>query len=154
MHHSLSTQNPWQELIERPHSPSRGDVMHLEPAPNTSDPFHKQGTGGWPGWAPGMTTKLFERTGANRGRPGEANQTHQIVSQKQLCHWLQWFTGYNDTLETGQWRMLFISVFWLVHHQAYRPIPSMITFHLNLFYIHVHIHVLYVIHMWTLHANE
>ena len=35
--------------------------MHLGPAP--SDPFHKQGTGGLPGWAPGMTLKLFERTG-------------------------------------------------------------------------------------------
>ena len=47
------------------HSPSRGDVMHLGPAPN--DPLHKQGTGGWPGWAPEMASKLLERAG---GRPG------------------------------------------------------------------------------------
>ena len=32
-----------------------------------SDPFHKQGIWGWPRWAPGMTSKLFELTG---GRPG------------------------------------------------------------------------------------
>ena len=36
-----------------------------------------RGTWGWPGWAPGITSKLFERNGADRGRPGEAiNRTH------------------------------------------------------------------------------
>ena len=39
--------SPRQELIERSHSPSRGDVMHLRSPP--SDPFHKQGTLGRPG---------------------------------------------------------------------------------------------------------
>ena len=65
----LTRVSPWQELIERSHSPSRGDGMHLRSPP--SDPLHKQGTGGWPGWAP---SKLFERTGADRGRPREAKR--------------------------------------------------------------------------------
>ena len=63
--------SPWQELIERLHPPSSGDAMHLGSPP--SDPLHKQGTGGWPGWAP---SKLFERTGADQGRPREAKRTH------------------------------------------------------------------------------
>ena len=33
------------ESLSNEHSPSRGDVVHLGPAP--SDPFHKQGTWGW-----------------------------------------------------------------------------------------------------------
>ena len=36
--------SPWQELIERSLTASRGDVIHLGPAP--SDLFHKQGTWG------------------------------------------------------------------------------------------------------------
>ena len=43
--------------------------MHLELAPG--DPFHKQGTWGWPEWAPGITSKLFEQTGGRSGRPGK-----------------------------------------------------------------------------------
>ena len=46
-----------------------------------SDPLHKQGTGSWSGWAPGRTTKLFECTGADRGRPREANWTHHLCAQ-------------------------------------------------------------------------
>ena len=65
--------SPGQELIERSHSLSRGDGMHLRSPP--SDPLHKQGTGGWPRWAP---SKLFERTGADRGRPREAKRTHPL----------------------------------------------------------------------------
>ena len=45
-----------------------------------SYPSRKQWTGGWPGWGPGMTSKLFERRGADRGRHGEANPTAPIVS--------------------------------------------------------------------------
>ena len=66
----LTQVSPWQELMERSHSPSRGDGMHLRSPP--SDPLHKQGTRGWPGWA---RSKLFERTRADRGRPREANRT-------------------------------------------------------------------------------
>ena len=59
---------PWQELIERSHSPSRGDGMHHR-SPR-SDPLHKQGTSGWPGWAP---SKLFEpgQTGVDPGKLNE-----------------------------------------------------------------------------------
>ena len=69
----LTGVSPWQKLIKWSHSPSCGDAMHLRSPP--SDPFHKQGTGGWPGWAP---SKLFERTGADQGRPREAKRTHPI----------------------------------------------------------------------------
>ena len=54
---------PWQELIERSHSPSRDDAMRLRPAP--SDPFHKQGTGGWPGVSPWNDVKYIRM---NRGQ--------------------------------------------------------------------------------------
>ena len=42
---------------------TRSDVMYLGLAP--SDPFHKQGTWGLLGWAPGMTSKLLEHTGVD-----------------------------------------------------------------------------------------
>ena len=74
--------SPKQELIERSHSPSRGDVMHLRPAP--CDPLHKPGTGGWPGWAPGMTSKLFERTG---GGPGSTQGSYRTHPLSPVCGW-------------------------------------------------------------------
>jgi hypothetical protein len=61
-------------LISFPVSPSRGDVMHLGPA--QSDPLHKQGTGDWPGWAHGITSKLFERTGGRPGSTQGRKRTH------------------------------------------------------------------------------
>ena len=68
--------SPWQELIEWSQSPSRGDGMHLRSSP--SGPLHKQSTGGWPGWVPGMTSKLFERTGGRPGPPREADRSHPM----------------------------------------------------------------------------
>ena len=51
--------SPWQELIERSLTLS---WWSRAPRSSQSDPFHKQGTWGWPGWAPRMTSKLFEWT--------------------------------------------------------------------------------------------
>ena len=78
----LTRVSPWQELTEQSHSPSCGDGMHLRSPP--SDPLHKQGTGGWPGWAP---SKLFERTGADRGRPREAKRMHPLITFGHCLHW-------------------------------------------------------------------
>ena len=53
------------------------DVVYLGPAP--SDPLHKQGTGGWPGWAPGMTSKAIYRNapGQTEDDPGKLNERTQ-----------------------------------------------------------------------------
>ena len=53
---------PWQEPIERSHSPSHGDGMHLR-LPQ-SDPVHKQGTGGADRVSPVKAIPTY------RGRPG------------------------------------------------------------------------------------
>ena len=102
-------QSPWQELIERSHSPSRGDAMHLGSAP--SDPLHKQGTGGWPGWALGMTSKLLKRTGADRvDRGNEAKERTQSM---------QWYNTLRvkPKLVSSSWSSLsFLSLFYLSVH--------------------------------------
>ena len=74
---------PKRELIERSHSPSRGEVMHLGSPP--SDPRHKQGTGGWPGWAPGMTSRLFEPS-----------------DQGKLNERTQWLLGFSSTMKPNR----------------------------------------------------
>ena len=52
----------WQELIQRSHWPSRSDGMHLRSPPSDAP------------------SKLFECTGADRGRPREAKRTHPNTS--------------------------------------------------------------------------
>ena len=46
--------------------------MHLGPAP--SDPLHKQGTWGWPGWAPEWRQSYSSIPRADWGWPREANR--------------------------------------------------------------------------------
>ena len=46
---------------------------HAPPGPAPSDPSHKQGTGGWPGWAHGWCKSYSNIPRPNRGRPREAN---------------------------------------------------------------------------------
>ena len=80
----LTQVSPRQELIERSHSPSRGDGMHLRSPLN--DILHKQGTGGLTRWAP---SKLFDCTGADRGLPREAKRTHPTwgaLTPNPVCH--------------------------------------------------------------------
>ena len=68
--------SPWQELIEW--SLTLSWWCHAPRASPPSDPFHKQGTWGRPGWAPGMTSKLFEHTG------GRSGLTQKLI---QRTHW-------------------------------------------------------------------
>ena len=60
-----------------------------------SDPLHKQGTWGWPRWAPGMTSKLFEPT---RGRPGSTKGSLTNAPYMSVVHFLYaaWYTRFQS----------------------------------------------------------
>ena len=66
--------SPWQELIERSLT-----LSWWRHAPGVSPkwPTSQAGHLGWPGWAPGMTSKLFERT-------------RKLIMKRTHCYQLTW----------------------------------------------------------------
>ena len=60
--------------------------IEVEVEVEVCDPLHKQGSGGWPGWAPGVHQSYSNATGQTGVDPDrEAKRTHPMLTPKEYA---------------------------------------------------------------------